>query len=81
MCEEQNYQRVEIDWHDAHAYSEHWTSLDEIEEEPCLVRTVGWLLPDAKPGHIVVAQSLNSLDGIDCVLCIPVGMVVRTTVF
>ena len=78
MEDDPGYKPVIIDWHDAHAYSEHWTTLEEIDEEPCLVRTAGWLLPDAKPGHVVIAQSYSSLEGIDCVLCIPVAMVVKT---
>ena len=78
MESEQLYTAVIIEWHDAHAYSEHWISIEEVEEEPCLVKTVGWLLPDAKPGHVVVAQSYSSYEGIDCVLCIPVAMVVKT---
>lgn len=64
-------------WHDAHAESNAgWLDLSEIASEPCRVETVGWLLPDAKTDHVVVAQSIiageSTLDG---VLCIPVGMV------
>lgn len=63
-------------WHDAHA--EHsWTSLDELESEPYVVESVGWMLPDAKPDHVVIAQSIGSDDALDSVLQIPVGMVQR----
>lgn len=68
---------VLIVWHDAHA--EHsWTTLEELGSEPYVVETIGWLIPDAKPGHVVIAQSIGSDDGMDSVLSIPVGMVRRT---
>ena len=68
---------VLVEWHDAHAENS-WTELREIDQQPYLVRTVGFLLADAKPGHVVVAQSIGADDGLDSVLSIPVGMVVRT---
>ena len=67
---------VLIEWHDAHAQSE-WMTVDEIDLEPYVVQTVGWLIPDAKPQHLVLAQSVADDDSLDGVLCIPVGMVVR----
>lgn len=67
---------VLIEWHDAHAEPD-WMTLDEIPSEPYLVRTAGWLLPDAKPQHLVMAQSVAGDGSLDGVLCIPVGMVVR----
>ena len=64
-----------VTWHDAHAEQE-WMTVDDIDQEPYVVRTAGWLLPDTKPDHVVIAQSV-ALDGsIDSVLSIPVGMVV-----
>ena len=33
MESEQLYTAVIIEWHDAHAYSEHWISVEEVEEE------------------------------------------------
>ena len=70
---------VFIVWHDAHA--EHtWTSLEELGSEPYVVETIGWLIPDAKRGHVVIAQSIGSDDGMDSVLSIPVGMVRRTVI-
>jgi hypothetical protein len=70
---------VLIIWHDAHA--EHsWTTLDELDSDPYVVETIGFLLPDAKRGHVVVAQSIGSDDGLDAVLQIPVGMVRKTVV-
>jgi hypothetical protein len=69
---------VFIEWQDAHA-EEGWTTLSELGCEPYLVRTVGFLLPDAKPGHLVIVQSIGSDDGLDAIISIPVGMVLRTT--
>jgi len=70
---------VLVVWNDAHA--EHtWTSLEELGSEPYVVETVGWLIPDAKPDHVVIAQSIGSDDGMDSVLSIPVGMVRRTVI-
>lgn len=74
--------KVLVVWHDAHAEpGTGWCELSEIDDEPCVVETVGWLLPDAKRDHLVVAQSVivgdETLDG---VLSIPVGMVKSVTV-
>jgi len=66
-------------WHDAHALTS-WVDFDEIDADPCVVETIGWLLPNAKKGHVVVAQSITNEDGLDNVLCIPVGMIVSVRV-
>ena len=70
---------VLVEWHDAHAENS-WTELQDIGDDPYVVRTVGWLLPDAKAGHLVVAQSVGADDGLDSVLSIPIGMVARTMI-
>ena len=70
---------VLVVWHDAHAETS-WTTLDDIDVEPYVVESVGWLLPNVKPGHLVLAQSIGSDSGLDAVLQIPVGMVQKTTV-
>ena len=66
---------VEIVWHDAHADTNTWIEKDAIDENPCVVVSCGILLSDAKPDHVVLCQSLNSYEQLDCVLSIPVGMV------
>jgi hypothetical protein len=66
---------VEVIWHDAHADTNTWIDISEIGCDPCVVVSVGILLPDTKPNHIVLAQSQNSFDQLDCVLAIPVAMV------
>lgn len=66
-------------WHDAHAETS-WVEFDDIDPEPCIVETCGWLLPEAKQGHVVVAQSITNDDMLDNVLCIPVAMIVSVRV-
>ena len=61
--------------HDAHADTTTWIEKDEISEQPCVVVSCGILLSDAKPDHVVLVQSLNSYEQVDCVLSIPVAMV------
>jgi hypothetical protein len=65
----------EVTWHDAHAESS-WQQVRDIDADPYVVKTAGWLLQGVKEGHVVIAQSIGADDAIDGVLCIPVGMVV-----
>lgn len=68
--------RVEVIWHDAHSIGQgEWCSSSDISEEPCVVTTIGWLLPGAKEDHVVIAQSITNEGDLDSVLCVPVGMV------
>lgn len=66
---------VEVIWHDAHADVTSWIELDDLDADPCVVVSVGLLLPEAKDHHVVIAQSHNSQEQFDCVLSIPVGMI------
>ena len=66
---------VEIVWHDAHADTNTWIEKDDIDTNPCVVVSCGILLTEVKPNHIVLVQSQNSFDQLDCVLSIPVAMV------
>lgn len=69
-----------VTWHDAHAVSETWTDVDELDVDPCEVVSIGWLLPDAKPGHVVIAQSLIAANNhVDHCVAVPTGMVRRIT--
>lgn len=69
---------VRVTWHDAFADTRSWIEVDEIDNEPCVTVSVGFLIPEAKAGHITLAQSLNSEDTIDSVLFIPQAMIVKT---
>lgn len=68
---------VVVAWDDAHAEGNgSWTDLSSIDDQPYRVVSIGWLLEDAKPGHVTLAQSLGCDDSIDSVIHIPVGMIV-----
>jgi hypothetical protein len=72
---------VLIVWHDAHAINEgHWCDEADIDDEPCIVQSVGWLFPDKKQDHVVIAQSVTDDGSLDSVLAIPVGMVKKVVV-
>ena len=66
---------VLIVWHDAHADTNTWIEKSDIDTNPCVVVSCGILLPETKPDHIVLSQSLNSYEQYDCVLSVPVAMV------
>ncbi len=66
-----------------HAVSDTWSSVDDIDDAPCVVRSVGMLLPHTKPGHLVLAQSLiesdDMLDHVDRLrVCCPRTVTPRT---
>ena len=66
-----------VTWRDAHAVTESWTHIEELDKHECVVVSVGIVLHDVKPGYLVLAQSM--IDGehtVDHVLAIPVGMVI-----
>jgi hypothetical protein len=70
---------AKITWHDAHSVSSGWMKSTEIDTEPCVVITVGWMIENIKANHIVLAQSYIPSEGdIDHVMAIPVSMVVKT---
>lgn len=66
---------VEVVWHDAFAFRDAWVEESEIDAEPMVVRSVGWLLPEKKPDHVTIAQSVNSDEILDGLLFIPCAMV------
>lgn len=66
---------VEVVWHDAHADTDSWVDVGDIDREPCRIVSVGILLDGVKPDHVVICQSKNETGQVDCVLSIPAGMV------
>lgn len=75
------YPMVLLIWDDAHSEAEGWLLPSELNEQPRKIYTVGWLLADAKAGHVVVAQSYDDDSAhVDSVLCVPVAMVVSLKV-
>lgn len=70
------YEFVSVIWCDAHAVTDSWTPIEELDRKECLVESTGLWITDAKEGHIVLAQSMISdEETVDGVLAIPVGMV------
>jgi len=63
-----------VTWRDAHADAQGWASLDELDDEPCIVHSVGFHLENRKPGHITIVQSII-VDELDSALHIPTAMV------
>lgn len=72
--------KVLVVWHDAHSETGTWFAESDISDDPCVVESVGFLLPDKKRGHVVLAQSVTDGGDVDGVLCIPVGMVQKMVV-
>jgi hypothetical protein len=73
---------VLVVWHDAHSGSESWVNIKDLDSEPAVVHTVGFLLATSdggKPEHVTIYQSRNE-DNVDHVLHIPVKMVVSVKV-
>lgn len=74
---------VFVEWADAHANEDgSWVFLASVKDEgEYLVRSVGYLLEPGKggqSGHVCIAQSYGSRDGVaDHIINIPDGMVRR----
>lgn len=75
MTKQTDYLMVLIMWKDAHA-DESWAHVDDIDDEPYIVRSVGWRIPNKKRGHVTLAQSLGDGGHVDHILHIPKGMIV-----
>lgn len=68
---------VRVIWRDAHSIGETWADPADLDADPMVVDTIGWLIEGGKPEHVVVCQSLADSGMVDHVLAIPQGMVVR----
>ena len=73
MADLSDFKMVELTWLDAHAENA-WMDVKDLDQEPYQVKSIGWLMTDAKPDHVVLAQSIGTDQAIDGVLCVPVGM-------
>lgn len=73
--------RVEVQWWDAHGMGPRWMPVDQVNDGPCLVRSVGYLVRPGKKGHVTLAQTVNPHTGATAdlfhVFHIPTGMVKR----
>ena len=73
---------VLVTWHDAHSGAESWINIKELDSDPAVVESVGFLLNEdngGKPHHLTLFQSWME-DSVDHVLHIPVGMVQKIKV-
>ena len=70
----QDFPLVLVTWRDAHADAQGWASVDELDDEPCIVHSVGFHLENRKPGHVTIVQSII-VDELDSALHIPTAMV------
>lgn len=50
---------VIVTWMDAHDDAHNWTPIDQLDTEPRLIQTCGWLLDDVTPDHLTIAQSVD----------------------
>ena len=66
---------VLLTWHDSHDVGDGWLDPAALDDGPCVVLTVGYLLPGAKAGHVTVAQSLSDNGDVRHVFSVPVAMV------
>lgn len=68
---------VKVTWLDAHDVLATWEESDHPEQkDPYTVETVGWLLPNRKKGHHVVALNLSD-DHVSSGIAIPDAMVLK----
>lgn len=70
-----------VTWHDTHSDAEGWVDIQDIDQTPCVVHSVGWLLPThegGKPDHVTLYQTrIEDTEQVDSVAHIPVGMVIK----
>lgn len=70
---------IRVRWTDAQGDAHGWTPIAELDDEPCIVTTVGHLVP-GRTGHVTVALSWHPDEAdqivVDSVVHIPEGMVV-----
>ena len=71
---------VKVSWNDAHSISHSWIDIDDIIDEPWIVETVGWILPEVKKDHLVIAQSHIGHESYDNIIAIPKAMVVKVSI-
>ena len=72
------HQLIQVTWHDAHSVSETWTTKEDLDKEPCIVTSIGYLIASVKANHVVISQSVIVDDNhVDHVIAIPHGMIKR----
>ena len=69
---------VRVEWHDAHVGSDGWVSREDLEQDPYIVVSCGFLIDEAhggKPEHLTIAMSWSLDDMLHSVSHIPTQMV------
>jgi hypothetical protein len=72
------YQTVVLFWRDAHAGEGQWHTLDAEDQEPHIIMSCGWLVPEidgGKKDHVTLVQSVSPDGFADHTLYVPSGMV------
>lgn len=72
------YQTVVLFWRDAHAGEGQWHTLDAEDQEPHIIMTCGWLVPEidgGKKDHVTIVQSVSPDGFADHTLYVPSRMV------
>ena len=69
-----------VEWVDAHDDAAVWTAQADLDGKERLIHTVGWRLPEVKPGHATLALSLDArTDHVGYAIHIPLVSVRRVT--
>ena len=71
-----SFDEVTVRWLDAHADAAGWTALTDLDLEPRVIVTSGFLLPVIKPGHVSIAQSVDG-DLVDSVIHILTASIIE----
>jgi hypothetical protein len=69
---------VIVTWHDAHSdrVGQSWIQRDDMDDDPYVVTSAGFLLDPPKTGHVSVVQSVGDDGCMDHILHIPNGMII-----
>jgi hypothetical protein len=79
MTSSENLTYIYVTWRDAHSGTTTWTSPRDLDNDPFIVRSSGFLMPESDGGkkeHLTIFQSVTPDGDVDHVLHIPIGMVV-----
>jgi len=57
MKSSDEHQLAFVVWHDAHADGDAWIAEEDVDPDPAVVVSLGFILDQAKPGHLTLAQS------------------------
>lgn len=61
---------VEVMWRDCHSLTDGWTLLSDLDTHERIIRSVGFVIEDAKTDHLVIVQSIDD-EHVDNAIAIP----------